>query len=128
MKAVEGQLKEINQLRRLLAQYYSTRDVYNEYRRKRKSPAFREQHISEIMLYEGAQKQFKAWQKEHGGIKIPSDTQLKKEKAVLSEEKNRLYEERKELRNSIRLLEESYQLFTTERKRKQAKHLETMRN
>lgn len=31
LKSVEGQLKEINQLRRLVAQYYSTRDVYSEY-------------------------------------------------------------------------------------------------
>lgn len=128
LKAVEGRLKEINQLRRLLAQYYSTRDVYNDYRRSRKPSVFREQHISEITLYEGVQKQLKAWQKEHGGIKIPSDTQLKKEKAILSEKKERLYEERKTLRNSIKVLEESYELFTTESEKKRAKHLEQDRN
>lgn len=85
-------------------------------------------HISEITLYEGVQKQLKEWQQEHGGAKIPSDTALKKEKAILSEKKDRLYEERKELRNSIKVLEESYELFTTESEKKHAKHLEQDRS
>lgn len=125
LKAVEGRIKEINMLRRLLAQYYSTRSVYNEYRRSYKSPAFREQHISEITLYEGAQKQLNQWLKEHNGMKIPSDTQLKKEKAMLSEKKDRLYEERKELRSSISLLEDANELFTSKSKRTQVKQIES---
>jgi hypothetical protein len=68
LKAVEAQLKEVNQLRRLLAQYYSTRSTYNEYRRSHKSSEFRNQHISEITLYEGVQKQLNAWQRKHGDI------------------------------------------------------------
>lgn len=127
LKVVEGRLKEVNMLRRLLAQYYSTRSVYNEYRRSYKSPKFREQHISEITLYEGAQKQLNQWQKEHNGEKIPSDRQLKEEKAVLTERKEQLYAERRELKGAIKTLEESYQMFAFSYHTKQAKHLEMNR-
>lgn len=123
LKAVEERLKEVNMLRRLLAQYYSTRNVYNEYRRSYKSPTFRQQHISEITLYEGAQKQLNAWQKEHNGEKIPSDRHLKQEKAVLTERKEQLYAERRGLKETIKMMEESHQMFATESQKKQEKYL-----
>ena len=128
LKTVEARLKEINQLRRLLAQYYGTRDVYNQYRRSGKSTLFREQHVSEITLYEGARKQLNDWQRAYNNIKIPSDSQLKQEKTVLTQRKDSLYQERSELRSSIKTLEESYELFITESHKKQIKYLEQDRN
>jgi hypothetical protein len=117
-------LIEVNQLRRLLAQYYSIRSIYNEYRRSHKSPEFRNQHTSEITLHEGVQKQLNAWQRKHSDTKIPSDTQLKQEKAALSEKKGCLYEERKLLKFSIKVLEEAYALFATDGEKKHRKYLE----
>jgi hypothetical protein len=70
------------------------------------------------------QKQLNAWQQKHGDIKIPSDTQLKQEKAALSEKKDCLYEERKLLKSSIKVLEEAYALFATDGEKKRGKHLE----
>jgi hypothetical protein len=55
---------------------------------------------------------------------VISDTQLKQEKAALSEQKGCLYEERKLLKSSIKVLEEAYALFATDGEKKRGKHLE----
>lgn len=89
LKTAEEQLKKVNLLIKNSGQYLSHKKVYAEYRKSSNKPKFREEHLTEIMLYEAARDELKQLS---NGEKIPSMKQLKAEKETLIAQKNEQYE------------------------------------
>ena len=95
MKETERQIKEQNNLIRLLAQYYKGRDTYRAYRKAKNKKQFKQEHQAEHDLYKRASKKLKEM---FGEEKLPSMQKLKKEKAMLQERKKEQYTAYQEVR------------------------------
>lgn len=89
MKETERQIKEQNNLIRLLAQYYKGRDTYRSYRKSKNKKKFRQEHRSELELYDQVQKDLKEIL---GEERFPSIQKLQQEKKRLLEQKKEQYE------------------------------------
>ncbi|MBQ8934981.1 MAG: relaxase/mobilization nuclease domain-containing protein [Oscillospiraceae bacterium] len=109
---VEARLKDVNLILKNLGVYHKFRPLYQEYLKARKSPKFRENHIREILLYEGARKFLREYQNDHKIKSFPAMQTLRSEKAELTAEQQLLYERRKELKQSIKVMEDSCRLLT----------------
>ena len=109
--SVERRLKDVNLILKNLGVYHKFRPLYQEYLQKRKSPKLREQHIREILLYEGARKFLREYQSDHKIQSFPAMQTLRNEKAELTAEQQRLYERRKKLKQSIKAMEDGYKLL-----------------
>lgn len=96
MKETEKQLREINRSLRLLGQYYQTKKVYQAYRKSSHKKNYREEHRSELTLYDAAVKEL---QLIYGDEKFPSIQDLKKVKIKLSSQKSEQYENYRAIRN-----------------------------
>ena len=107
----EARLKDVNLILKNLGVYHKFRPLYQEYLKTRKSPKFREQHIREILLYEGARKFLREYQEGHKIKSFPAIQVLRNEKAELAPEQQLLYERRSELRQSIKAMEDGYRLL-----------------
>ena len=88
--AVESRLKTVNRMIRLTGQYLANKAVYKEFLNAKNKSRFREEHASEIQLYEAARKELKELS---GGEKLPTMKMLREEKAELTAKKNALYED-----------------------------------
>ena len=84
MKETERQIKEQNNLIRLLAQYYKGRDTYRSYRKSKNKKKFRQERRSELELYDQVQKDLKEIL---GEERFPSIQKLQQEKKRLLEQK-----------------------------------------
>ena len=109
--SVERRLKDVNLILKNLGVYHKFRPLYQEYLKTRKSPKFREQHIQEILLYEGARKFLREYLEGHKIKSFPAMQTLRTEKAELIAEQQRLYDRRKELKQSIKAMEDGYRLL-----------------
>lgn len=89
VKETEKQLKNVNRSLRLLGQYYRTRKIYQSYRRCSNKKSYREEHRSELELYDAAVKELRSIYSEG---KFPPIQDLKKEKSKLMEQKTEQYE------------------------------------
>ena len=89
MKETERQIKEQNNLIRLLAQYYKGRDTYRSYRKSKNKKKFRQEHRSELELDDQVQKDLKEIL---GEERFPSIQKLQQEKKRLLEQKKEQYE------------------------------------
>ena len=89
MKETERQIKEQNDLIRLLAQYYKGRDTYRSYRKSKNKKKFRQEHRAELELYEKATGDLKEIL---GEEKFPSMQKLQQEKKWLTDLKKTQYE------------------------------------
>ena len=87
--ATEKRLKTVNLLIRNTGQYLANKKVYGEYMKAKNKKQFRQEHESEILLYEAARK---ALNELSGGEKIPTLKQLRAEKEELTAKKNEQYE------------------------------------
>ena len=87
--ATEHRLKTVNLLIRNTGQYLANKKVYGEYLKAKNKKQFRQEHESEILLYEAARK---ALNELSGGEKIPTLKQLRAEKEELIAKKNEQYE------------------------------------
>ena len=108
---VEKRLKEVNALLRNLGVYHKFRPLYQEYLKTRKSPKFKEQHIREILLYEGARKYLRDYQEEHHVNSVPNMKSLQVEKQHLTAQQQSLYERRRKLKQSVKSMEDGYRLL-----------------
>ncbi|MBO5569983.1 MAG: hypothetical protein J6A79_13770, partial [Clostridia bacterium] len=88
--ATEKRLKTVNLLIRNTGQYLANKKVYGEYMQAKSKKQFRQEHESEILLYEAARK---ALNELSGGEKIPTLKQLRAEKEELTARKNEQYED-----------------------------------
>lgn len=89
VKETEKQLKNVNRSLRLLGQYYRTRKIYQSYRRSSNKKSYREEHHSELELYDAAVKELRSI---YSDGKFPPIQDLKKEKSKLMEQKTEQYE------------------------------------
>lgn len=109
---VEARLKDVNLILKDLGVYHKFRPLYQEYLKTRKPPKSREQHIREILLYEGAGKFLREYQPDHKIKSFPAMPTLRSEKAELTAEQQRLYDRRKELKQSIQVMWSSLREFS----------------
>ena len=108
---IEARLKDVNLILKNLGVYHKFRPLYQEYLKTRKSPKFREQRIREILLYEGARKFLREYQEGHKIKSFPAMQTLRSEKAELVAEQQRLYERRRQMKQSIKVMEDGYRLL-----------------
>ncbi|NCB92436.1 MAG: rlx protein [Clostridia bacterium] len=89
VKATEQELKSVNEQIHYLGQYLANKAVYGQMLKSRNKKKFRQEHSSEIELYETAVKTLK--EKSPDG-KLPTMKNLKAEKAKLSIQKKAQYD------------------------------------
>ena len=109
--SVERRLKDVNLILKNLGVYHKFRPLYQEYLKTRKSPKFKEQHIREILLYEGARKFLREYQNDHKIKSFPAMQTLRTEKAELTAQQQQLYDRRRQMRQSIKAMEDGYRLL-----------------
>ena len=109
--SVERCLKDVNLILKNLGVYHKFRPLYQEYLKTRKSPKFKEQHIREILLYEGARKFLREYQTDHKIKSYPAMQTLRSEKAGLTAQQQRLYDRRRKMKQSIKAMEDGYRLL-----------------
>ena len=102
LKDTEDRLKTVNLLIKNSGQYLTYKKVYGEYLKAKNKKKFREEHESEIMLYEAARKELKQLT---NGEKVPSMKQLRSEKEELTKKKNHEYEDYSFSRAKLRELQ-----------------------
>ena len=108
---VEARLKDVNLILKNLGVYHKFRPLYQEYLKTRKSPKFKEQHIREILLYEGARKFLREYQSDHKIKSFPAMQTLRAEKAELTVEQQQLYDRRRQMRQSVKAMEDGFRLL-----------------
>ena len=89
VKETEKQLREVNRSLRLLGQYYRTKKVYQAYRKSSSKRSYREEHRSELELYDAAVKELRSI---YSDGKFPPIQELKTKKSMLTEQKTEQYE------------------------------------
>ena len=109
--SVERRLKDVNLILKNLGVYHKFRPLYQEYLKTRKSPKFKEQHIREILLYEGARKFLREYQADHKIKSFPAMQTLRSEKAELTAQQQQLYDRRRQMKQSIKAMEDGYRLL-----------------
>lgn len=102
LKDTEDRLKTINLLIKNSGQYLTYKQIYGEYLKAKNKKEFREEHKSELLLYEAARKELKQLT---NGEKIPSLKKLRSEKEVLIKRKNQKYEDYSFSRAKLRELQ-----------------------
>jgi len=102
LKTTEDRLKTVNLLIKNSGQYLAHKQIYGEYLKAKNKKKFREEHESEIILYETARKDLKQLA---NGEKIPSLKQLRTEKEKLTLRKNQEYEDYSFSRAKLRELQ-----------------------
>ena len=102
--AVEKLLKEVNGILRDVAAFYETNKVYNQYisiKNPRKQKQFYAEHEREILLNKAANSRITQYRKAHNPDAPPNFPALKKGKAALLKEQERLNGERKALKETL---------------------------
>jgi len=89
LKSTEGRLREINEQIHYTGQYLAKKSVYTEFCKSKNKGKFRQEHSSEIKLYEAAIKFLK---EKSGNGKLPSMKLLKEEKVNLLAQRKRQQE------------------------------------
>ena len=89
LRNTEQQLKKINEQIHYTGQYLANKSIYSQYLKSQNKKRFRQDHFSEITLYETARKVLK---ESSGNDKLPSMKMLKAEKEKLSALKTSQYE------------------------------------
>lgn len=90
LKSTEKQLRDINAQIHYTGQYLANKAVYSDFCKCRNKGKFRQEHSSEIALYETARKFLKD---QSGNKPLPSMKMLKKKKAELLQQKERYQEQ-----------------------------------
>lgn len=102
LKATEDRLKTVNLLIKNSGQYLAHKQVYGQYLKANNKKRFREEHESEILLYEAARKELNQLTNRE---KVPSLKQLRSEKENLTKQKNQQYEDYSFSRAKLRELQ-----------------------
>lgn len=95
LRSTEQRIKEINEQIHYTGQYLANKNTYSQYLKSRNKKHFRQEHQTEITLYETARKSLK---ERSGTDKLPSIKSLKEEKEKLSRLKDSQYAAYKNLR------------------------------
>jgi hypothetical protein len=93
----DSRIKDINILQRHIGAYRKNSDVYSQYLRSKRNPKFRQDNEKAIATVEEA----KAYFDSLGLDKLPTIKELQAEYSALSQEKNKCYQARSEMRQSV---------------------------
>lgn len=96
LRSIEQKLQEVNEQIHYTGQYLANKSVYSQFLKSKNKKLFRQEHQSEIILYETARKILK---ERSDGEKLPSMKTLKAEKEKLTALKNSQYETYQNLRS-----------------------------
>ena len=97
LNAMEARLKQISSLKIQIVNYVRTRDVYQEYRQHGYSKKFAAAHEQELAMHREAKKAFD----ESGLKKLPTIKSLSEEYEKILEEKKRLYTEYRQVHEQM---------------------------
>lgn len=89
LRSTAQKLKEVNEQIHYTGQYLANKSIYSQFLKSKNKNLFRQEHQSEIALYETARK---ILQERSGGKKLPSMNTLKAEKEKLTALKSSQYE------------------------------------
>ena len=95
LRSTEKKLKEVNRQIHYTGQYLANKSVYKQYLKSRNKKRFRQEHRSEVTLYETARKILKEYT---GSGQLPSLKMLKEEKVKLTQLKSSQYKAYQNLR------------------------------
>ncbi len=90
LKATEADLRQTNALIHATGQYLSTKAVHSEYLKAKNKKNFREEHSSQLAIYDAARKELREY---YGDEKFMTMKMLKEKKAGLTATKNARYED-----------------------------------
>ncbi len=90
LKATEADLRQTNALIHATGQYLSTKAVHSEYLKAKNKKKFREEHSSQLAIYDAARKELR---ENYGDEKFMTMKMLKGKKAGLTATKNARYED-----------------------------------
>lgn len=102
LKITEDRLKTVNLLIKNSGQYLANKQVYGDYLKAKNKKKYREEHETELLLYEAARKELNQLT---NGKKVPSMKQLRSEKETLIQKKNQEYEDYSFSRAKLRELQ-----------------------
>ena len=103
LKQVEKRIADMGLLIKNIEVYQRTKPVYDQYRQAKNKDRFRQEHESEIILYEASRNTLKAIQGNSG--KLPNPNTLRAEYDKLTQEKDRLYQEYGKLKKQVKQLD-----------------------
>jgi len=103
LKQVEKRIADMGLLIKNIEVYQRTKPVYDQYRQAKNKDRFRQEHESEIILYEASRNTLKAIQGDGG--KLPNPNTLRAEYDKLTQEKDRLYQEYGKLKKQVKQLD-----------------------
>ena len=99
---VESRLREVQPLIKNISNYHRFKLVYESYQRAKDKAAFRSSHEAELVIFEAARSTLLAIQ---GDAKLPSLKSLRAEQEQLTQEQQRLYEERANLKRQAKQID-----------------------
>ena len=108
---VEKKLQTCNMLLKNLGIYHKFRPIHQQYIQSRKSPKFKEQHMRELLLYDGAVKKLHEYQERHNRTTVPNMKDLQYWKSRLVPQQQELYERRRRAKHEIKTMEDGYDLL-----------------
>ena len=118
VKELENEISEINEMIKFSERISTHKEVYSQYLKSKKSPKFREQHHSEIALYESAQEMLKKKVPEGSVVKIAA---LKKQLQALEgekDEKNSRLQDLKSEQKDLQIMKKNVEIILDEGKEK----------
>lgn len=108
---VEKKLNTCNMLLKNLGIYHKFRPIHQQYIQSRKSAKFKEQHMRELLLYDGAVKKLHEYQERHNCTTVPNMKDLQYWKSQLVPQQQELYERRRRAKQEIKTMEDGYNLL-----------------
>lgn len=108
---VEKKLQTCNMLLKNLGIYHKFRPIHQQYIQSRKSVKYKEQHMRELLLYDGAVKKLHEYQERHNRTTVPSMKDLQYWKSQLVPQQQELYERRRKAKQEIKTMEDGYNLL-----------------
>ena len=109
---VEKKLKTCNMLLKNLGIYHKFRPIHQQHIQSRKSAKFKEQHMRELLLYDGAVKKLHEYQERHNRTTVPNMKDLQYWKVELTTQQQELYARRRRSMQEIKTMEDGYSLLT----------------
>jgi len=105
LKQVEKRIADMGLLIKNIELYERTKPVYDRYRQAKNKERYRQEHESEIILYEAVRNTLKAIQADSDSGKLPNPNTLRAEYDKLTKEKDRLYQEYGKLKKQVKQLD-----------------------
>ena len=107
----EKKLKTVNMLLKNLGIYHKFRPIHKQYIQSRKSPRFKEQHMQELLLYDGAVTKLLEFQKRTSTNSVPNMKDLQIWKKDFTAQQQELYDRRRRTKDTIQAMEDGYRLL-----------------